>query len=411
MSRYIASGPCPAGLVKPVPPGHIAAMVEASRADRGGRGLLRLTAPEEALAALLGVLAAPVAARRLPAADAVGRVLAEPLLAARPVPDRPAASRDGWAVAAAETLGAGPYAPAVLPVAPARVAPGDPMPPGTDAVLPPFDLDAEGPLPQALAALAPGEGMRQPGEEVAAGAVLRAAAERLAARDLPALAALGVTEVAVRAPRLGWIAAGPGIAADPARDALRPLFAALAREVGATLHALPPAPPDPAAIVAALRAAAGGHDLLLLVGGSGEGPEDRGAEALAAAGRLLFHGLGARPGRTAGAALVEGCPVLLLPGRAEDALGAWILLARPALEALSAAVPAPSVRLRLTRKVASTVGLAELVLLRPDGAGGAEPLAVGALPLAALSAAGAVMVVPPRSEGYEAGTEITALPL
>jgi molybdopterin biosynthesis enzyme len=114
---------------------------------------------------------------------------------------------------------------------------------------------------------------------------------------------------------------------------------------------------------------------------------------------------------TAGAGVAEGRPVLLLPGRAEDALAAWILLARPLLDALAGAVPAAPLRLRLTRKVPSTVGLAELVPLRLGEDGGAEPLAVGALPLGALSAAGALHVVPPGSEGYEAGTEITALPL
>jgi molybdopterin molybdotransferase len=386
-------------------------MVDAGGTGGIGRGPQRLTAPQDALSALLDPLPAPVAPRRLPVEEAVGLALAEPLLAAVAVPDRPAAIHDGWAVAAADTLGAGPYSPAVLPGAPARVAPGDALPPGTDAVLPPFDLEADGPLPQALAPLAPGEGVRRMGEEIGAGTVLRAAGGRLAARDLPALAALGIAEVAVRVPRLAWIAAGPGIAADPARDTLRPLFAALAREAGATLHPAPPQPPDPAAIAAALRAAAAGHDLLILAGGSGDGPEDRSAEGLSGAGRLLFHGLGARPGSSAGAGLAEGRPVVLLPGRVEDALAAWLLLVRPLLEALSGAAPAPALRLRLTRKVASTVGLADLVPLRVDGGGGAEPLAVGSLPLAALSAAGAVLVVPPGSEGYEAGTEITALPL
>jgi molybdopterin molybdotransferase len=194
----------------------------------------RLTPPDAALAALRAAIAGPVAPRRLPAAEAVGHVLAAPLAAAAAVPDRPAAARDGWAVAAADTLGAGPYAPAPLPAPPARVAPGEAMPAGTDAVLLPFDLDAEGPLPQALTALAPGEGVRRPGEEIAAGTLLRAAGERLVARDLPALAALGIAEVAVRVPRLAWIAG------DPAGAALHPFVAALARAEGAVLQAGPP---------------------------------------------------------------------------------------------------------------------------------------------------------------------------
>lgn len=382
--------------------GHIVVMIEPrSMAERAGAPQ-RLTAPQAAFASLRAAMAGPVAECRVPVEQAIGLVLAAPLVAAEPLPDHPAAARDGWAVPAMETLGAGPYAPAPLSCAPCRVAPGDPMPPGTDAVLPPFDLDAEGPLPQALATLAPGEGVRRPGEEIAAGCVLRGAGERLLARDLPALAALGITSIMVRAPRLAWITAGPGL------DTLRPFISALAGEAGASLHPAAPTAPDAASVAAALRAVAPGHDLVLLVGGTGEGPEDHAAAGLSEAGQPLFHGIGANPGMAAGAGIVEGRPVLLLPGRAEDAVAAWILLVRPALDAMTGAAPSPPLRLRLTRKVASTVGLAELVPLRLDGNGGAEPLAVGALPLAALSAAAAILLVPPGAEGYEAGTDIAA---
>lgn len=369
-------------------------------------GPLRLTEPERALAALLALLPEPAASRRLGPAEAVGRVLAEPLVAPSPVPAAPTALRDGWAVAAADTLGAGPYAPVPLPAPPVRVAAGDLLPAGTDAVLPAFDLVAEGLFAQAVQPVAQGEGVRLAGEDLPAGTVLRAAGERLAARDLPALAACGVSEVAVRMARLAWIAAGDEIAADPARDTLRALFAAMVEAEGGTLHGMPSVPDHRTAIAAALRVAAPDHDLVLLAGGTGEGPGDRSAEGLAEAGRLLLHGLGARPGTTTGFGSVGGRPVLLVPGRAEDALGAWILLGRPALARLSGARPARPLRARLARKVASTVGLAELVPVRLQEPCLAEPLAVGALPLGALSAAAALLVVPPASEGYEAGTDV-----
>ena len=371
---------------------------------------LRLTALEDALAEWLALLA-PVAARAVPAAWAVGRVLAGDLRAPAPVPAAPVALRDGWAVAATETLGAGPYAPVPLPAPPPRLRPGDALPPGTDAVLPGFDLDADGPFAQVLQPVAAGDGVRRPGEDIPAGTLLRAAGERLRPQDLPALAALGLREVAARVPRLAWIATGDGIAADPACDTNGVVLAALAAAEGAEWTALPPLPADPAAIAAALRAAAATHDLVLLSGGTGEGPEDRSAEALAAADRLLRHGIGARPGTTAGFGVVGGTPVLLVPGRTEDALAAWLLLARPAIAALSGRAGAPAPRARLARKVASFVGMAELVPLRRDDAGRADPLAVGALPLGAVAAADAVLVVPPGSEGYEADTEIPILPL
>lgn len=369
---------------------------------------LRLTDPAVALEVLLSMVAAPVAPTCRPVTDAVGCVLAEPLVAHRPVPALPVAARDGWAVVAADTDGASPYAPAILPTPPGRVAPGDRLPAGADAVLAPFELSEDGPFATAVAAVAPGEGVRRPGEEIAPGTVLRGAGERLAARDLPALAALGMVEVAVRRPRLGWIATGDEIAADPARDTLAPLLAAMAP--AAAFHPMPPVPDDPAVIAAALHAAAAAHDLLVLSGGTGEGRDDRSADGLRAAGTLRLHGIGARPGTTAGFGAVDGRPVLLLPGRAEDALAAWVLLGRPLLAHLAGeSLPRP-LRATLARKVASTVGMAEIVPVRLAG-GLAEPLAVGAVPLAALSAADALLIVPPGAEGHDAGAAVDLIAL
>ncbi|MCO6414959.1 molybdopterin biosynthesis protein [Siccirubricoccus sp. KC 17139] len=369
---------------------------------------LRLTAPEAALARLLALAPTPVAPLLLPVAEALGLVLAEDLRTAAPVPPVPVARRDGYAVAAAETLGAGPYAPLPLATPPRAIGIGDPLPPGCDAVLPGFDLLPDPPFPQALQPAAPWDGVRRPGEEIAAGTRLRAAGEVLAPRDLPALAALGLDRVAVRRPRLGWIATGAEMLADPARDRLRPLTAALAPE--AALRPLPPVPDAPDAIAATLRAAAPAHDLLILAGGTGEGQADDSAAGLAAAGRLVLHGLGTRPGMTAGFGEVAGRPVLLLPGQQEDAIAALLLLGRPLLARLAAARPAAPRRLRLTRKIASAVGLAEWVPLREVAPGQAEPLAVGSLPAAALAAAAALLLVPPESEGFEAGAEVAALP-
>ena len=341
---------------------------------------LRLTAPGEALALLRPFLRL-AGVETLSVAHAVGLVLAEPIRAAAPVPAVATALRDGWAVLAAETLGAGPYSP--VPIVARAIRAGEALPPGTDAVLPPYDADADGPFAQALATLAPGEGARLPGEDLEAGAVLRVAGEKLAVRDLPGLAALGIGAVAVRRPRV----------------ALRPLGA-----------------PD-AAVMALLAAMGGGvvrdgpADLLLLLAEPGEAAAAEGASAISAAGRLLCHGIGARPGMGAALGLWGETPALLLPGGVEEALGAWLLLGAPILAALSGAQPPTPLYLRLRDKVASTVGIAECVPLALDGRGQAVPLAVGGFPLSVLSAAIAVLVVSPDSEGYEAGSLIAALPL
>ncbi|WP_137179772.1 molybdopterin-binding protein [Roseomonas sp. AR75] len=348
--------------------------------------LTRLTPPEAMRAALLaGVV--PVAPQHLPLADAVGRVLAGDLRSARPIPAQAIALREGWAVAAEATLGASPYAPMPLPGAPAQLRAGDPLPPGTDALLGPFDLDQD-PLPQALQAVAPGENIRRAGEDLAPSDLLLRSGEALRALHLPGLLACGIAQVALRAPRIAVLDSETGLGV---------MLAALAVAEGAD--------------VMSRRAGAdtlrdGTEDAILMIGGIGESSDDPAPRALAAAGTLLAHGVAARPGLAAGIGRIGATPVLLLPGRAEDALAAWWLLGRPLLRLLAGAVPPPPRQARLARKVASSIGLAEFVPLRFPEPGLAEPLAVGALPLGVLARAEALLVVPPDSEGYEAGSAI-----
>ena len=72
---------------------------------------------------------------------------------------------------------------------------------------------------------------------------------------------------------------------------------------------------------------------------------------------------------------------------------AWWTLALPVLDRLSGRRPRKTVTLPLARKIASSVGIAEIVLLeRKQGAW--MPLAVGELSLEAIARAEAWLVVP-----------------
>ena len=358
--------------------------------------VLHLTEPESALQQLLALLHGPVPPVRASPASALGCVLAQDLAAPAPLPAVRIARIDGWCVRAADTLGAGPYAP--LPLANATwVESGAPLPAGTDAMLAEFDVTSDGDEQAALRPVAAGAGTVQPGEDLSAG-VWRREGERLRLADVAALAASGVDVVTVRTPRVAWLATGER------RDGLLPFFAGLLAGEGAVLVALPPVVDDAGIIADALRAA--DADLVLLAGGSGLGRTDCSAAAIAGAGRLLLHGLGARPATTSGFGVVAGRPVILVPGRTEDALAAWLLLARPAIRHLSGAVAALPASAVLTRKIASSVGLAELAPVRRCGDGRVEPLATGGVTLAALVAADGYVIVPPGIEGYEAGTRV-----
>ena len=110
-------------------------------------------------------------------------------------------------------------------------------------------------------------------------------------------------------------------------------------------------------------------DLLLIVGGSGVGRTDATVTALAARGEVLAHGIALQPGRTSAVGRIGKTPVVVLPGAPDQAFAAWWTLALPVLDRLSGRRPRKTLNLPLARKIASSVGIAEIVLLeRKQGA-------------------------------------------
>ena len=95
-----------------------------------------------------------------------------------------------------------------------------------------------------------------------------------------------------------------------------------------------------------------------------------------------------------------------MPGAPDQALAGWWTLALPVLDRLSGREPRPATTLPLARKIASGVGIAEIVLLRKLEQSW-MPIAVGDLPLQPIASADAWLAVPGDSEGYAAGTSVS----
>ena len=334
--------------------------------------------------------------------EAVGRILADPIMAPQAMPLGAIALRDGWAVAADEVVGASSYSPCFLPAPPPWIEAGEPMPRGTDAVLPPDGLSVASGVAEIVAAVAPGEGMRPAGGDAAAGAVLRAAGERVRPLDAALALAAGIEQLRIRQ-------AGVRIVSLPGAEAVAAsgeLVARLIEAAGGVVHRVRAASREAAAIAAALKE--GDADLHVVVGGTGFGRADHAAEALAASGAMIAHGIAIRPGETAGCGVVGDAPAILVPGRLDAALAATLMVVLPCLDHVSAAKPSRrQVSAPLTRKVVSAIGMTDLVLLRCRD-GRLEPLAVGDLTVATMAEAEAWLAVHPNSEGFAGGDTVAA---
>jgi molybdopterin molybdotransferase len=358
-----------------------------------------LTPLDAALAALLrGV--APVAPSGLPLAEALGCVAADmPPLRAHP--PRDIAVSDGWALRARDLVGASSYSPLPLSAPPVWVEAGEAMPAGCDCVIDADLLDQTGPMVQALAEATPGQGVRRTGGAIAEGSVLIASGRRIRPLDLLIARAAGLSTLNVRRPRLRIV----NIPAMSGAAVTAQLIAESARAAGAGVVCTEARGRDAAAVAEA--AEPDGCDMLVTTGGSGVGGNDAVIAALARRGEVVAHGIALQPGRTAAVGRVGNIPVIALPGAPDQALAAWWTLALPVLDVLSALSPRQPVTLPLQRKIASSVGIAELVLVeRIEGRW--LPLAVGDLSLDAIARADAWLAVPSGAEGFAAGTPVDA---
>ncbi|NPV65844.1 MAG: molybdopterin molybdotransferase MoeA [Anaerolineae bacterium] len=328
---------------------------------------------------------------------ASGGVLAEDICSPEDLPAFRRATVDGYAVRAADTYGAGEALPAYLRVVgeshmgeqPAfAVGPGQAalihtgamIPAGADAVV---MVEHTSPIAtdeiEVLRRVAPGENVLQVGEDVHRGEPVLPAGARLRPPEIGALLALGLGTPArpihLRArPRVAIFSTGdeivpPGAAPAPGqvRDINSFTISALAAEAGADVEPWGIIPDDPTALEMALRAALAppaAADLAVITAGSSVSARDmtaavinRLAAELGGPG-VLVHGVAIKPGKPTILAVVDGRPVLGLPGNPVSAVVAFWLFGLPAIGHILGARPPSRPRLRatLTANVPSAAG-------------------------------------------------------
>ncbi|MCU0313891.1 MAG: molybdopterin molybdotransferase MoeA [Solirubrobacteraceae bacterium] len=302
--------------------------------------------------------AAPLPAEEVAIDDALGRVLAEEVLAPHDVPPFRNAAMDGFAVRSGKgdrdlvVVGESRAGrPADVPVGygeAVRISTGALVPDGADAVLQIERVDDRGERVTLLEDVAPGRNVREAGEDVRAGAHLMGPGRRLTPADLGVLVNGGRAAVrCARRPRVAVLATGdellpPGAPLGPGQihDSNLVTLQALARGDGAEVVLARHVPDHAGATRRALGEALEAADVVLCSGGVSVGPHDHVKPALAELGvEERFWRVALRPGKPTwfgarGRTLVFG-----LPGNPVSAMVTYLLFARPALAALQWAEP------------------------------------------------------------------------
>ncbi|MCC6241255.1 MAG: molybdopterin molybdotransferase MoeA [Gemmatimonadaceae bacterium] len=357
----------------------------------------------EALAAMLAG-AAPLGTEMVALEQAAGRALAGPLVSPLALPPWDNSGMDGYAVQRADLTDASPAHPALLPVVgtiaagadPARlgvlshgtamrIMTGAPVPPGADTVIRVEDTDTQTRDGVEYVAIrdardATGRGNIRPhGEDVAEGAQVFRAGERIRAAHIGVMASLGYAQISVmRRPRVVVMCGGDELvlldqfaevqAGRRIVSSSSYALPVLLRDAGADVTVLPLVPDTLADTMQAIeQALALGCDLLVTTGGVSVGAYDYTRDALAALGGVVdFWRAKIRPGGPVGTGTVRGTRWLGLPGNPVSTMVTATVFAWPLLQRLGgyAEQPLRSVRVIMHDVVETPAPLTYFVRVR-----------------------------------------------
>ena len=345
---------------------------------------------DAALRRILDEVPAPAASERVDIAQALGRVAAEDCLAATDLPPFPASAMDGYAFKWRSDLGglrivgaslAGhPFAGAVGKAEAVRITTGAALPADCDTVAVQEECKVADGVLHMQQQVRRADNVRQTAQDLKRGAVLAARGRRLSPFDIGALAAAGVAAASVFArPRIAVFSSGdelqqPGsaLAYGNIYDSNRYAVASMLGQLPVETVNLGVLPDAEAAIAKALRQASGDCRMILTSGGVSVGEADLVKSAIESLGRLRFWRLNLKPGKPLAFGRIGDALLLGLPGNPVSSIVTYLLLARPAIEALCGMQPQPPLRVHceLTEAVRHKPGREEYqrgVLSTRDG--------------------------------------------
>jgi len=286
----------------------------------------QMTSRIEALEKLFAVWTPPRETETVPLAEAVGRTLAETQRSCLTMPPAHVSVCDGIAVKSASFVHGLPDASGWVEGREYVWADtGDDFPDEYDAVIRVEELEK---LPGGglritrRESVEPGDSVKPRGGTVQEGDKLLDAGQVIRPTDLSALAMGGAFTVPVwKRPVAAFLPTGSELipcGAAPKRgeniDSNSLMVPAMLRELGAECLCFPITRDAVSELRETLHAALAQADIVVINGGSSKGGEDFNTRLIAEEGDLLFHEVSAAPGRPTAIGVVQGKPVVNMPG-------------------------------------------------------------------------------------------------
>ena len=273
---------------------------------------------------------------------------------------------------------------------------------------------------QITAAAAPWQHIRPIGEDIVTGEMILPGRHKIRPIDIGVLTSAGIREIeVVKKPEVAIYPTGSEIV-ELTDDNVKEgniiesnsrMFENMVKVEGGNPHRFSILADDPDVIREAMKEACENYDMVLINAGTSAGTKDYTVHVLRELGEVLIHGVAVKPGKPVILAIVNGKPVIGLPGYPVSAYIGFVNFVTPVLQYMSneTAQPEEFIKARISRRLVSSLKYREYVRVKVGRVGDkiiAAPLSRGAGAAMSLVRADGLCVIPQNSEGVEAGDEV-----
>ncbi|MBI4824230.1 MAG: molybdopterin biosynthesis protein [Nitrospirae bacterium] len=357
----------------------------------------------------------------VPVIESLFRVTGEAVTAKLSSPSFHSSAMDGYAVRFSDTFSASETSPKRLKIGSEAIYidTGQPMPDEFNAVVMVEDTNIINDSIEIISPVTPWQNVRTIGEDIVSTELILPENHRIRPIDVGAMLASGHTEVKVRKkPVVALLPTGSEII-EPGTPFKKGniiefnsrILGGLVTEWGGKPLRLNIVPDEPHKLKSAIKDATEKADLIVIIGGASAGSKDFTSDVIRGMGEVISHGISIKPGKPLILGIINGKPVLGIPGYPVSAYITFLLFAMPLIKRWQGLSPEAeeTISSKLSRQIASPQGQEEFIRVKLGKVRDcliATPIGRGAGLVMSLVRADGFLRIPQMSEGFPSGADV-----